>query len=77
MHTHTHTLSHTHTHTHTHIQDQKKEVKKSYQRLLKIFDLLEETLLSGRKEKKLHQLGEGASSKIVESNQQLVSNTDN
>ena len=47
-------------------------MKKSYQKLLRIFDLLEDSLLPGRKEKKLHQQREA--SKIVEVNQQLLQN---
>ena len=54
------------------MQDQRKQVKKSYQKLLQIFDLLEDSLLPGRKEKKLHQQREA--SNIVEANQQLLQN---
>ena len=52
------------------MQDQRKLVKKSYQKLLRIFDVLEDSLLTGRKEKKLHQQREA--SNIAEANQQLL-----
>ena len=44
-------------------------MKKSYQKLLRIFDVLEDSLLTGRKEKKLRQQREA--SNIAEANQQL------
>jgi AraC-like DNA-binding protein len=57
------------------LQDQQKQVKKSYQHLLRIFDILEETLLRGRKEKRLHQtVQRGESSNITQANQQQADN---
>ena len=57
-------------------QEQKTKVKKSYQRLLRILDYLEETLLRGHKENlRLHQtVQKGVSSNIIETNQQLADN---
>ena len=45
-------------------------VKKSYQKLLRIFDVLEDSLLPGRKEKREYKKKETPSN-IVEANQQL------
>ena len=53
-----------------HIQDQKEQVKKSYQCLLRIFDFLEDSLLRGRVEKREKQKAkERESSNITEARQ--------
>ena len=57
-------------------QEKKRKdlVKESYQKLLKIFDVLEDSLLPSRKEKKLHQQRKGMHSNISEANQELAIN---
>lgn len=53
-------------------QEKKRDlVKKSYQKLLRIFDVLEDSLLPGRKEKREYQKKKETPSNIAEANQQL------
>ena len=73
---HVHGMIDSHTHIHSNPQQQKKQaLKKTYKNFLRIFDVLEETLLPTRKEKKRHQQQEKElSTNIAEMNQQLIDN---
>ena len=62
--------------TDVHWQEEKRKelVEESYRTLLEIFDVLEESLLPSRKEKKLYPQIEEVHSNIYEANQELAFN---
>ena len=59
-----------------HLQEKERRdlVKESYRKLLKIFDVLEDSLLPGRREKRLHQQRDKTHSNIEEANRQMIFN---